>query len=199
MKRTAVFSGLLCLGILISCHSTGADLDGNCGRLKAGDNFNRVNEILDCIESKIRTSLSPLPPAANSASSGSPSPLPTPPGVAKEPNNGVYEATEIPFGSSMKSKITQRDPIDWYFFKTPDDIVDQFVVIYRYIDGTGRVYIEVYDVNEKKLSGDSASSESQSLTVNGEKGAIYYVKVYANNVDVSYELAVRNKTAGTAR
>ena len=83
MKRTAVFSSLLCLAILFSYHSTGADLDGNCGRLKAGDKFDRINEILDCIESKIRTS---VPPAANSASTGSPSRLPTP-GVAKEPNN----------------------------------------------------------------------------------------------------------------
>jgi hypothetical protein len=73
MKRTAVFSSLLYLGILFSSHSTGADLDGNCGRLKARDNFNRINEILDCIESKIRTSQSPLPPAPNSESSGSPS------------------------------------------------------------------------------------------------------------------------------
>jgi hypothetical protein len=73
MKRTAVFSSLLCLGIVFSCHSARADLDGNCGRLKAGDNFNRINEILDCIESKIRTSLSPVPPEANSEASGSPS------------------------------------------------------------------------------------------------------------------------------
>jgi len=73
MMRTAVFSSLLCLGIVFSCHSARADLDGNCGRLKAGDNFNRINQILDCIESKIRTSLSPPPPAANIESSGSPS------------------------------------------------------------------------------------------------------------------------------
>jgi hypothetical protein len=73
MKRTAVFSSLLCLGIVLSCQSTRADLVGNCGRLKAGDNFNRINEILDCIESKIRTSPSPPPPAANTESSESPS------------------------------------------------------------------------------------------------------------------------------
>jgi hypothetical protein len=199
MKRTAVFSGLLCLGILISRHSTGADLDGNCGRLKAGDNFNRINQILDCIEAKIRTSLSPLPPAANSASSGSPSRLTAPPGTAKEPNNGIYEATEIPFGSTMKSKITRRDPIDWYIFKTPDDVGDQFLVIYRYVDGSGWVNIEVYDSNEKKLSGAESYQKSQSLTIKGEKEAIYYAKVYANDVDTSYELAIRKKTADTAR
>jgi hypothetical protein len=204
MKRTSVLISLLCLGIVFSCHSARADQDGNCGRLKAGDNFNRINQILDCIESKIRTSLSPLPPAANSSSSGSPSRLP-PPGVAKEPNNGIDEATEIPFGSSMKGKLTQRDPIDWYVFKTPDDVGDEFLVIFRYVEGQGYVglsnplLIEVYDSNEKKIAYSESVKESKSLTVKGEQKAEYYVKIYANNVDTNYELAVRNKTAGSAR
>src|SRR5690349_17173813 len=72
MKRTAAFSSLLYLGIVFSRQSTRADPNENCGRLKAGDNFNHINQILDCIESKIRTSLSPSPPAANIEPSGSP-------------------------------------------------------------------------------------------------------------------------------
>jgi hypothetical protein len=202
MKRTVVFSGLLCVGILLSCHSTGADLDGNCGRLKAGDNYNRINDILDCIESKIRTSLSPLPPAANSASSGSPSRLPTPLGVAKEPNNGIYEATEIPFGSSMKGKLTKSDPIDWYVFKTPDDVGDEFLVIYRYISQSGyyAVNIEIFDSNETRISDASSSRESKSLTVKGQRKADYYVKIYSSSGDTfDYELAIRNKSGDAAR
>ena len=54
---------------------------------------------------------------------------------AKEPNDGSFEATEILFGSSMKGKITQDDPNDWYFVKTPDDVSGEFLVIYRYIEG----------------------------------------------------------------
>jgi hypothetical protein len=86
--------------------------------------------------------------------------LPSRPGFAKEPNDGIYEATEIPFGSSMKSKITQRDPIDWYVFKIPDDASDEFLVIYRYIEGSGGccVNIEIYDSNEKKTFGRHFSS-----------------------------------------
>jgi hypothetical protein len=122
--------------------------------------------------------------------------LPSRPGFAKEPNDGIYEATKILFGSSMKSKITQRDPIDWYVFKTPDDVGDEFLVIYRYIDGSfGFVEIEVYDSNEKRLSGATTYRESRSLTVKGEKNAIYYVKIHASNVDANYELAIRNKAA----
>jgi TIR domain len=51
-----------------------------------------------------------------------------PTGFAKEPNNGIYDATAILFGSSMKSKITKDDPIDWYVFKTSDDLEGEFLV-----------------------------------------------------------------------
>jgi TIR domain len=129
--------------------------------------------------------------------------LPSRPGLPKEPNDGIYEATAILFGSSMKSKLTQRDPIDWYVFKTPDDVDAEFLVTYRYIRGNGWVKIEVYDSNEKTLTGDSSRlGNSISLTVKGNKKAIYYVKVSpdnTDNVDVNYELDIRNKTAGAAR
>ena len=117
------------------------------------------------------------------------------PRLATEPNNGIYEATEIPFGASMKSKITESDPIDWYVFTTPDYVGDEFLVIYRYIEGSGGfVTIEVYDSNEKKLSSTDSYRDSKSLTVKGNKRARYYVKIYAI-LDTNYELAIRNKTA----
>ena len=71
MKRTTVLSILLLVGIIFSYHSTGANPDQNCGRLKTGDNFNRINEILDCIESKIHVSPSQESPLLTPESSGS--------------------------------------------------------------------------------------------------------------------------------
>jgi hypothetical protein len=120
------------------------------------------------------------------------------PGPVTEPNNGIYEATEISFGSSVKSKITQRDPIDWYVFKAPDNVGDEFLVIYRYIDGRSiYVHIEVYDSNEKKLDDVMlwSSGESTSRKVKGDKEATYYVKVYCSDCDATYELAIRNQAA----
>ena len=129
--------------------------------------------------------------------------LPSRPGLPKEPNDGIYEATAILFGSSMKSKLTQRDPIDWYVLKTPEDVGAEFLVTYRYIGGNGWVKIEVYDSNEKILTSDSSFLDnSMSLTVKGDKKEIYYVKVSVdpgNNVDVNYELDIRNKTADATR
>ena len=53
MKKTTVFSMLFVVGIVCSSPAIGAETSQNCGRLKTGDTFNRINEILDCIESKI--------------------------------------------------------------------------------------------------------------------------------------------------
>ncbi len=120
-----------------------------------------------------------------------------PTGFAKEPNNGIYDATAILFGSSMKSKITKDDPIDWYVFKTPDNLDGEFLVIYRYIEGAAGVSIEVYDSNEQKIVSVGGYNESQSIRVKGEKNKTYYIKVGASafyGADVNYELAIHNKT-----
>jgi hypothetical protein len=129
--------------------------------------------------------------------------LPTRPiGFAKEPNDGIYEATAILFGSSMKSKLTKSDPIDWHVFKTPDDVGDEFLVIYRHIGGNDRIVIEVYDSNEKKIVSDTSSRETLSLKIKGVKNVVYYIKIfpYYAGVDdtVNYEVAIRNKSADAA-
>jgi TIR domain len=126
-----------------------------------------------------------------------------PAGFAKEPNDGIYDATAILFGSSMKSKLTKHDPIDWYVFKTPDDVGEEFLIIYRNIDGDAKIVIEVYDPNEKKIFGDASFGEIKSFKIKGEKNVIYYIKVqatvyYSGADTVNYELAIRNKSADAA-
>ena len=128
------------------------------------------------------------------------------PGIANEPNDGIYQATPIRFGSSMKGKLTKDDPIDWYVFKTPDDVGDEFLVIYRHISGKSIVIIEVYNSNEEKISAATSSSqlnpEAKSLKVKGAKKVTYYIKVQGDwflENTANYELAVRNEIAETAR
>lgn len=125
-----------------------------------------------------------------------------PTGFAKEPNDSIYDATAILFGSSMKSALTQVDPIDWYVFKTPNEVGDEFLVTFRYISGHNRVTIEVYDSNEKRITYEYAYNSTISFLVNGRKNAIYYIKIYIDSEDTinyKYDLAIRNKTADTAQ
>jgi hypothetical protein len=77
MKNTTVFGILVVVWMVVSSPAIGADPEQNCGRLKTGDNFNRINEILDCIESKIRvlSSKESLPPKSE--------PLVSPPPAGK--------------------------------------------------------------------------------------------------------------------
>ena len=110
------------------------------------------------------------------------------------------------FGSSMTGKVTKLHPIDWYVFKAPDDVGDEFLVIYRHISGKSVVIIEVYNSNEEKNSAATSSSqlnlESKSFKVKGAQKATYYIKVQVDwflDNTVNYELAIRNETADAAK
>jgi hypothetical protein len=118
-----------------------------------------------------------------------------PTGFAKEPNDGIYDATPILFASSIKGKLTERDRVDSYVFKTPDDVSDDFLVIFRHIDGTGIVKVEVYDPEEVKITGDIMYNASHTFKISRNKGPKYYVKVQLTDQDVTnYELEVRSKS-----
>jgi predicted nucleotidyltransferase len=117
-----------------------------------------------------------------------------PTGVAKEPNDGIYDATAIVFGSSIKGKLTERDPVDWYVFKTPDDVSEEILVIFRYIDG-GWGHVEVYDVNENRINDAIFVNSTRSFNIKTEQKAVYYIKVQSQSKDATnYELEVRNKS-----
>jgi hypothetical protein len=118
-----------------------------------------------------------------------------PTGFAKEPNDGIYDATPILFGSSIKGKLTERDRVDWYVFKIPDDVSDDFLVIFRHIDGNGIVKVEVYDSDEVGITGDTMYNKSETFKVSRDRGPKYYVKVQLTDQGVTnYELEVRSKS-----
>src|SRR4029453_13425742 len=100
MKRTTVVSILLLVGIVFSYHSTGANPSQNCGRLKTGDNFNRINEILDCIEAKINVH-SPIKLENTTIYD-----------EEKEPNESFDEANLINLGSTIKAQIENNNAYD---------------------------------------------------------------------------------------
>src|SRR2546429_9348106 len=108
MKRTTVLSILLLVGIVFSYHSTGADPDQNCGRLKTGDNFNRINEILDCIESKIKAH-SPIKLESTTIYN-----------EEKEPNDLIGNANLVSLGSTIKAQIKDDNEYDIFTFIAPD-------------------------------------------------------------------------------
>src|SRR5215208_3275659 len=144
MKGITLLFSLSLAGIVFLYSSIGFGQDQNCGRLKTGDSFNRINEILDCIESKVRILQSKESPIINLPNQSLAS--------AKEPNDRISDATPIAFGSTVEGKLTKQNLTDWYVFKTPESAGDKSVLVFRWIGGESiRVELEVYDADENRL------------------------------------------------
>src|SRR4051812_9828550 len=111
MRRITLLGTLLLLGIFFSYSTIGFAQDQNCGRLKTGDSFNRINEILDCIESKIRSLEIKEPQKI--------SPPIQPPGSVAGSNDRISNATPIVFGSTVEGKLAKQNRTGWFVFKTP--------------------------------------------------------------------------------
>jgi hypothetical protein len=124
-------------------------------------------------------------------------------GSAKEPNERIYDATPIVFGSSIQGKLTKNDLTDWYVFKTPDSADGKAILIFRWIEGESiSVRLELYDADEKGLkSWNVCCRESGSVDIDIDKDATYYVKADSQGVSnyTMYELSVRYKSTEPVR
>jgi hypothetical protein len=134
--------------------------------------------------------------------------LPTRPiGSAKEPNDRIYDATPILFGSTIVGKLTKGDRIDWYVFKTPENASEKAVVVFRWIGGgyfQSTVQARIYDADEKQLGFlNICCRTGGSVRVDVEKNATYYIEIQGDSNEelplLDYELSVRNTSTETAR
>jgi hypothetical protein len=207
MKRITVFCALSLVGIVFSYPLIGfgqdRSQDQNCGRLKTGDSFNRINEILDCIETKIGVIQSSKDPISQSKESTVIALPGHPLGSAKEPNDRIYDATPIVFGSSIQGKLTKNDLTDWYVFKTLDSADGKAIIVFRWIEGESiSVKLALYDADEKGLkSWNICCKESGSVDINIDKNNTYYVKASSQGVNnyTVYKLSVRYKSTEAVR
>src|SRR4029453_14704244 len=142
MKRTTVVSILLLVGIVFSYHSTGANPDQNCGRLKTGDNFNRINEILDCIESKIKV-YSPMKLENTTIYD-----------EEKGPNDSVGNANLVNIGSTIKAQIKDGNEYDTFTFISPDSQKNLRVILRQTHPKGFYPSVIIYDNNETQIVGE---------------------------------------------
>jgi hypothetical protein len=185
MKRTAVLSTILLVGIVFSYHSTGANPDQNCGRLKTGDNFNRINEILDCIESKINV----YPPMKLENV--------TIYDEEKEPNDSIGNANFINLGSTIKAQIKDSNEYDIFTFIAPDSQKNLRVIL-RQIHPKGFYpMVTIYDSNENQiLKEDGSDHKTISLQLKPKPKEQYYVSVTCWNGchgNMFYELQIKEE------
>jgi hypothetical protein len=185
MKRTIVLSILLLVGIVFSYHVTGADPDQNCGRLKTGDNFNRINEILDCIEAKINVS-APMKLENTTVYNDE-----------KEPNDSVGNANMVTLGSTIKAQIKDGNEYDIFTFIAPDSQKNIRIILRQTNPRGFYPRVIIYDYNEKQiLKEDGRENITVSLQLKPEPKKQYYVSITCWNScskDMFYELQIREE------
>jgi len=186
MNKINALSILLAVGIGFPYLSIGADSNQNCGRLKTGDSFDRLNEILNCIESKINVyssiNLENAPVYSEEM----------------EPNDSIGNANLVAFGSTIKGQIKKGGEYDVFTFIAPDSKNNIRVILRQtHISGFWPE-VAIYDYNERLiLQQKPSSNENLSLQIEPEPKKQYYVTVRCwqdcNNANMFYELNIREE------
>ena len=190
---------LIILLVLMPAVAVHAD----CGRLEAGDTYQKINQILECLESQI-SELRNTKAAAPSSSSGDPiSAEQDTGGKEQEANNHITEANLIRMGQRVQGSIVNDKDRDFYKFKTPVQSSNagpqKFRVILRKLDSLN-VEIDIYDDVENKIRSDKASGDTTlSMLVESKPDSYYYVLVksyYLHGLyktTGAYELVIREE------
>lgn len=157
--------------------------DGGCERLDTGDNFDDLNKILDCIESKITSKSSVT--ATNIAVYSE----------EKEPNDLIGNANIITLGTTVKGKVKEGNEFDIFRFTAPDS-EKGIRIIWRQTNTSGfSPKLTLYDDAEVHLKTvEGYRHRTTSLAYKTEPQKTYYVYLTCrgnctNNMD--YELLVR--------
>lgn len=169
----------------------------NCGRLSQNDTYEKLNQILECLESKILdTKKEAVIPSQSMPTDTVSSEQPVGEEEAED-NNIATKANLIAMGQRVHGKITTRDR-DFYKFSTSRQ-TEKFRVIVRKINGF-RAVVKIYNAFENKIGGFSPGAfapidEPVSVAVESSPDSFYYISVagFDERDSGEYELEVREE------
>jgi hypothetical protein len=153
----------------------------DCGRLEAGDSYQKINQILECLESQINDLRNTKATAPSSPSGDPVSAEQDTGGKEQEANNQITEANLIRIGQRVQGRLANDKDRDFYKFKTPVQSANagqqKFRVILRKLEQS-HVRIDIYDDVENKIKSDAApGDETVSMLVESKPDSYYYVLV----------------------
>ena len=171
----------------------------DCGRLEAGDSYQKINQILECIESQI-SELRNTKAAVPASSSGDPvSAEQDTGGKEQEANNHITEANLIRMGQRVQGRLANDKDRDFYKFKTPVQSVNagqqKFRVILRKKERF-HVEVNIYDDVENNIATNiEMYDDPASMLIESSKpGSYYYVFVQSYFGQIgAYELVIREE------
>lgn len=165
----------------------------DCGRLSSTDTYEKPNQILECLESKISVLQNNVtnrpPPIGND-------PVKQSIGSEEVENNNLFpEANLILLGQRVRGKIAKPEDRDFYKFRTASQ-TDKFRVILRKLSASGFwAIVTIYNVVEEPLAGDGKEHDTPvSMLVESKPDAFYYVSVKSGAQQLGdYEPVVREE------
>ena len=168
----------------------------DCGRLEAGDSYQKINQILECLELQI-SELRNTKPTAPSSLSGDPvSAEQDTGGKEQEANNRITEANLIRMGQRVQGRLVDVKDRDFYKFKTPAQSANAGpqklrVILRKEFSGT----VDIYDDVEKRIkSVNEHGDKTISMLVESKPDSYYYVLVKSYKSQYgAYELVIREE------
>ena len=170
----------------------------DCGRLEAGDSYQKINQILECLETQINDLRNTETARISSSSSGDPVSAEKYTGSKEqEANNYITEANLIRMGQPVRGRLTDNKDRDFYKFKTPvlsanQDQQNFRVILRKEFSGI----VDIYDdVENQIISALEKSDKTISKLVESKPDSYYYVlvKPYSTLVYGDYELVIREE------
>jgi hypothetical protein len=171
----------------------------DCGRLEAGDSYQKINQILECLESQIsdfrESETAGIPYQSGEAISAEKYTG----GKEQEANNYITEANLIRIGQPVRGRLTDNKDRDYYKFTTPllsanQDQQKFRVILRKEFSGI----VDIYDdVENQIISALEMGDKSISKLVESKPDSYYYVlvKPYSNSNSLygNYELVIREE------
>jgi hypothetical protein len=186
-------------------------VQADCGRLTANDDYEKLNEILECLDSRITELQERVTPGASPGSGKAISegkPVSRKEGEISsqvteseeiEPNDNVSQATRIALGTTIRGRLKREDK-DYYQFKVPEGFDHKVRIIYRPLSyHLGKVVgVQVFDSVEKvvAMGNDANGSDPVSLAISAEANSTYFIKVgwqVFSGDKLDYELVIRKE------
>ena len=172
-----------------------AAAEPDCGRLAENDTYSKLNEILECLESKISELQKKAAILGDTNLKGSSIEEHSMTGEEVENNNQVTGANLIELGQRVRGTLAKPDDRDFYKFRTSSK-TDKFRVIVRKLSASGFwADVNIFDEAETLVSDSYARWDAPvSMQVESRPNSFYFVSIKSRTGDRGdYELEVREE------
>ncbi len=164
-----------------------------CGRLSKTDTYEKLNQILDCLELKMSEVQKNVVILMSPEGKDRVAPEKSIAGKEVEDNDIVPDANLITLGQRVRGKIAKPEDRDFYKFRTATQ-TEKFRVILRKLSSSGfGAIVSVYNEVEEHLADKTTWGDTPvSVLVESKPDSLYYLSVKGDGRG-EYELVVREE------